>query len=90
MSGGGCPGSWEAGTRPGGSYHLRSHEQIGTFFDGLDVVQSTEKLTDVFNIIEDLIAHREIFPTELLIKLETLRAGISAVLEDRQDADSTG
>jgi hypothetical protein len=47
--------------------------------------QRTEKLRDVYSSVEALLAHADVLPTELRIKLETLHADITAILEDRQD-----
>jgi len=50
--------------------------------------QSTGKLQDVNTIVEALLSHSEILPTELRVKLDTLHADITAILEDRQDFGS--
>jgi hypothetical protein len=52
--------------------------------------QPTEKLQDAKTSVDRLLAHSEVLPTELRIKLETLRADITAILEDRQDWDNVG
>lgn len=49
--------------------------------------QPTGKLREVNASVADLLTHSEILPTELRIKLETLRADITAILEDRQDLE---
>lgn len=49
--------------------------------------QPTGKLRDVNSSIEALLSHSELLPTELRIKLDTLHADITAILEDRQDWD---
>ena len=49
--------------------------------------QPAGKLRDVNSSIEALFSHSELLPTELRIKLDTLHADITAILEDRQDWD---
>jgi uncharacterized protein YwbE len=50
--------------------------------------QPTGKLQDVNTIVDALLSHSEILPTELRVKLDTLHADITAILEDRQDLGS--
>jgi hypothetical protein len=50
--------------------------------------QPTGKLRDVYTAVEALLTHSEILPTELRVKLDTIHADITAILEDRQDLDS--
>ena len=52
--------------------------------------QPTEKLRDINAIVEALLDHSGILPAELRVKLDTLHADITAILEDRQDLDSGG
>lgn len=47
--------------------------------------QSTEKLRSIFSSANELLSHSEVLPAELCTKLDTLRADITAILEDRQD-----
>jgi hypothetical protein len=49
--------------------------------------QPTEKLRDVSISVEALLSHSEVLPAELHIKLDTFRADITAILEDRQEWD---
>jgi hypothetical protein len=48
--------------------------------------QPTGVLSEIHGAVDSLLGHKAILPVELRIKLETLRADIDAILEDREDA----
>jgi hypothetical protein len=51
--------------------------------------QRTGVLSEIHGAIDSLLGHKAILPVELGIKLETLRADIDAILEDREDAEAS-
>jgi hypothetical protein len=52
--------------------------------------QPTQKLRNIYSSVDELLSYSEALPTELHIKLDTLRADIAAILEDRQDLEGAG
>lgn len=48
----------------------------------------TAKLQDLNSRANELLSFSDLLPAELRIKLDTLRADITAILEDRQDEAS--
>ena len=50
-----------------------------------DSTQPTAKLREAYDSVEALLSNPEILPAELRIKLDTFRADLAAMLEDRQD-----
>jgi hypothetical protein len=49
--------------------------------------QQTGVLSEIQGAVDSLLDHKAILSVELRIKLETLRADIDAILEDREDAE---
>jgi hypothetical protein len=52
-------------------------------------MQRTGVLSEIHGAVDSLLDHKAILPVELRIKLETLRADIDAILEDREDAEAS-
>jgi hypothetical protein len=52
--------------------------------------QPTEKLRDVNKVVEDLLSHSGVLPTDLSIKLGTFHADLAAILEDLGDIGDAG
>jgi hypothetical protein len=52
-------------------------------------MQRTGVLSEIHETVDSLLVHKEILSVELRIKLETLRADIDAILEDREDAEAS-
>lgn len=51
---------------------------------------SSEKLEDIMSSVQLLLSYPDILPSQLQIKLDTLHADITAVLEDRNDLGHDG
>lgn len=51
--------------------------------------QPTEKLKDIYGSVQELLSYPELLLDELRIKLETLHADVTALLEDRQDRNNS-
>ena len=47
--------------------------------------QPTAKLKDANRLVEALLLHQDLLPTELRIKLDTFHADMAGILEDRED-----